>query len=78
MTLLDCDSSGVVALQKRVDLGVVPFELELLAELLSNGGLDSLEHVREYAEVGRIVLIVLAALEDTGAYKACVPSVQVL
>lgn len=76
--LLDRNSRGAVALQKRVDLSIVPFKLELLAKLFADGGLDSLEDVLEHAKVGRVVLVVVAALENTGADKACVPSVKVL
>lgn len=76
--LLDGDSSSAVALQKRVDLGVIPLELELLAEFLSDGGFDCLKNVLKHTKVGRVVLVVVAALEDTSTDKACVPPVKVL
>lgn len=78
MTLLDCDGRGMVVLQKRVHLGIIPFEFELLAKLLSNGCFDSLEDVRENTKVGRVVLVVLATLEDTCTDETCVPSIEVL
>lgn len=60
-----------------VDLGV-PLELELLAELLADGGLDGFEDVGEHTEAGGVVGVVLAgALEHTGADKAGVPAVHV-
>lgn len=56
---------------------LVEAHLEVLAELLAQGGLDGLEDVGEDAKVGRVVLVVVAALEDTGAHQTGVPAVHV-
>lgn len=63
-------------MEDGVDLGV-PLHLELLTELLADSGLDSFKDVGEDTEVGGVVLVVVAALEDTGADKAGVPAVHV-
>lgn len=51
--------------------------LEVAAELLAQRLLDSLQDVGEDAKVGRVVLVVVAALEDTGSHQARVPAVHV-
>ncbi len=63
-------------MEDGVNLGV-PLHLELLAELLADGGLDSFKNIGEDTEVGGVVLVVVTALEDTGADKAGVPAVHV-
>jgi hypothetical protein len=47
---------------------LVKAHLKVLAELLAQGGLDGLEDIREDAKVGWVVLVVIAALEDTGVH----------
>lgn len=56
---------------------LVEVHLEVLAQLLAQGRLDGLEDVGEDAEVGGVVLVVVAALEHTGAHQAGVPAVHV-
>lgn len=58
-------------------VGRVPLELEVVTKLLLNGSLDGVENVVEDTKVGRVVDVVLAALEDTGADETGVPSVQI-
>ena len=55
----------------------LPLEAEVVAQLLTDSRLDSLHNVGEDTEVGRILLIVLAALEDTRSDQTGVPPVQV-
>ncbi|KAI6748520.1 hypothetical protein HG530_015556 [Fusarium avenaceum] len=73
------DDSGAIigiTVQDGVHL-LVEEALEVVAELGTESLLDSLENVGEDAEVGGVVLVVVAALEDTGANKAGVPAVHV-
>lgn len=72
------DSSAVVSItvEDGVDL-LVKEHLEIVAELSTQRLLDGLENVGEDAKVGRVVLVVVTALEDTGADKAGVPAVHV-
>lgn len=74
-SILNDDGVRLIRVQ-GVD-ALVEAHLEVLAELLAQGGLDGLEDVGEDAEVGRVVLVVVAALEDTGAHQARVPAVHV-
>lgn len=76
-SLLHSDGRRPIARKQRVDPLVPPFELELLAQLLLDRRLDRLEHVGEDAEVGRVGLVVVAALEDAGADEAGVPAVAI-
>lgn len=72
------NSSGSSGNLERVHLVIRPLELEILSELLLHSSGHSLEDVFEDAKVGRVVLVIVTALEDTGADKACVPSIKVL
>lgn len=74
--LHDGSTISGIAVKNGVDL-LVKEHLEIIAELGTEGLLDSLENVGEDAKVGRVVLIVVAALEDTGADKAGVPAIHV-
>src|SRR5690242_1125314 len=56
---------------------LVELEFELVTNLLTDSGLDSLKDVGENTERSWVVLVVVAALEDTGADKAGVPAVHV-
>lgn len=60
----------------RVLLGI-PLELEVITELLANGSLDGIVDLVEDTKVGRVVLVIALALEDTSANQASVPAVQV-
>lgn len=55
----------------------IPLELEVITELLADGGLDGIVDLIEDTEVGGVVLVIALALEDTSANKASVPAVQV-
>ncbi|KXT13383.1 hypothetical protein AC579_9086 [Pseudocercospora musae] len=70
--------SGLVTLQQWVDLLIIPLEVEVLADLLLDSSLDRLKHIGKDTKVGGVVLIVVAALEDTRADQAGVPAVHVL
>lgn len=72
------NSSGSSGNLQRVHLVIRPLELEILSELLLHRSGHSLEDVFEDAKVGRVVLVIVTTLEDTGADKACVPSIKVL
>jgi len=72
------NSSGSSGNLERVHLVIRPLELEILSELLLHSSGHSLEDVFEDAKVGRVVLVIVTTLEDTGADKACVPSIKVL
>lgn len=56
---------------------LVEVHLEVSTQLLPERRLDSLQHVGEDTEVGRVVLVVVTALEHTGAHQTGVPAVHV-
>jgi hypothetical protein len=62
--------------QDRVEL-LVELKLEILAKLLLDSGLNSSKDVDEDAERRGVLLVVVAALEYTGADQASVPAVHV-
>lgn len=72
------DSGGIrlVTVEDRVD-SLVKLHLEVVTKLLAQSLLDSLEDVGEDTKVGRVLLIVVATLEDTSADQAGVPAVHV-
>ena len=55
----------------------IPLEHEILTTLLPNGPLDSIQHMLEHAKVGRIVDIILAALEHTRAHQTRLPPIHI-
>jgi len=55
----------------------IPLELEFGAEFLSKSSLDGFKNVGEDTKVGGVELVVLTALENTGADKTGVPAVHV-
>lgn len=70
------NSGRRIRMNNRVIVGI-PLEHEVLTTLLPNRPLDSIQHMLEHAKVGRIVDIILAALEHTRAHQTRLPAVHV-
>jgi hypothetical protein len=56
---------------------LIELKLEVLSKFLLDRSLDRRKDVHEHAEGCRVLLVVVAALEHTSAYKARVPAVHV-
>lgn len=76
-SLLHRDRASAIALQKGIDMLVLPLELEVLAKFFRDGSLHSFQNVCKNTKVCRVVLVILTTLEDAGSDEAGVPSVHV-
>lgn len=56
---------------------LIELKLEILTQLLPHRRLHRLQHINEHAKARGVILVVLAALEHTGAHQARVPPIHV-